>query len=196
MATTYLFDLDDTLINNKVYAAVYPAIKVLIQKKFSLNELQFEEKAESLGMHKNKYGRFDSGDLCRKLGLTEEYYKILKEHIETIPVLKEYVHEVFEKLKKSGKRIGIVSNSFHRTIMLYLEKYHLQHFITLIFSAEDAGCKKDDEEFWKALIRKEKLSPKECLVIGDNEIEDKEVPERLSFKTFLIANENDLKRVF
>ncbi len=195
MPTTYLFDLDDTLITNKIYATIYPAIKVLIQKKFSLNEKQFEEKAKSLGLKKNKYERFDSGDLCVKLGLTEEYYQILKEHIKIISVLKEGVHEVFDKLKREKKRIGIVSNSFQRTIKLYLEKYHLQHFVNLIFSAEDAGCKKDKEEFWKALIKKEKLNPKDCVVIGDHEVEDKEVPEKFGFRTFLIENEDDLKRV-
>ena len=192
--TVFLFDLDDTLISNKVYAAIYPEIKKMIKIFFSLSEEQFEQKAKSLGLQKNKYGRFDSGELCRKLRLTEEYYKSLKEHIEIIPVLKKGVHETFEKLKTERKRIGIVSNSLRRTIMLYLEKYHLQHFVTFIFSAEDAGCKKDNENFWKLLIKKEKLKPKNCLVIGDNKIDDKEVPERLGFKAFLIRKKIDLRK--
>lgn len=195
MISTYLFDLDDTLISNEIYAAIYPTIKELIQKKFHLSEQQFEEKARSFGLQKNKYCRFDTGDLCGKLGLTEEYYRILNEHIEVIPVLKEDVYRVLEKLQKNGKRIGVVSNSFKKTIQLYLQKYRLASFVTFIFSSEDAGCRKDKIKFWKSLIQKEELNPQECLVIGDHQVEDKEVPGRLGFQTFLIQEASDLEKI-
>ena len=81
-----------------------------------------------------------------------------------------------------------------RTIKAYLNRYKLNDYIDFIFSIDDSGCKKRDEKYWKTLIEKKKLNPEECLVIGDDIIQDVKTPERVGFNTFLIKKPSDLKK--
>ncbi len=193
--TTYLFDFDDTLISTKIYAEIYEPILEMIQKKLKLTREEIDGKAEGLEFKKNKFGWWDSGDLCRELGLVEGYYDVLEKHIDVVPVLHDTVIKLFKKIKSDQKRIGIVSNSMQRTIRLYLQKYDLLQYIDFVFSQDDAGCRKNDELFWKKIILKEKLIAGDCLMIGDNPIDDIEVPQRLGFKTRLIKDKKDLTEI-
>lgn len=195
MIKIYLFDLDDTLVDAKIYAELYVPICNTIKKKLNITDKELDQKAEELGLKKNKYNRWDTGDLCRELGLLEVYYKILEEHIRVKQVLHDKVEAIFEELKKRGKIIGIVSNSMHRTIAAYVHKYGLQKYIDLIFSSDDAGCLKHDKKFWKTFIEKEKLKPEECLMIGDDLEEDIKIPKGFGFQTHYVENSKDLDSV-
>ena len=190
----YLFDLDDTIIDTKIYAKIYTPILNMIQKKLDLNNKQLDEKAKELNLEKNKFSRWDTGELCKELNLLEEYYKILEKQIKVMPVLHKTILNVFREIKKQNKKIGIVSNSMTRTIKAYLNRYKLNDYIDFIFSIDDSGCKKRDEKYWKTLIEKKKLNPEECLVIGDDIIQDVKTPERVGFNTFLIKKPSDLKK--
>ena len=184
MINQYLFDLDDTLINTKIYAKLYKPILQLIESKTKLKGNKLTEKAKRLGLEQNQYGRWDTGELCKGLGLLEEYYFELERLIEAVPVLSEGVKKVFRKIQSRGGRIGIVSNSMHRTIETYMLKYDLIQYVDFIFSQEDAGCKKSNSDYWRTLIKREKLNPPECLVIGDNRTEDVEIPRKLGFNAY------------
>jgi len=71
-----------------------------------------------------------------------------------------------------------------RTIMAYLKRYGLSEQVDFIFSYDDAGCRKNQLNYWNKLIKKEHLNPAECLMIGDNLLEDVERPKKLGFQTF------------
>ena len=187
--TTFLFDLDDTIIDSRIYAEIYQPILWMIKKR----GIDVEQEVRKLGLEKNRFGRVDTGDLCKKLGLLKEYYHIFSKHLEVIPSLKKEIIPVLKKLK--GKKIGIISNSMRQTIELYLNQYKLGEYFAFIFSFEDAGCKKHNDECWKKLIKMKSLNPKECLVIGDNPIDDEKIPKKLGFNTFLIKESKDLKQV-
>lgn len=190
MPAVYLFDLDGTLVDTNIYAKIYPKIITLIRKKRKLALTQIDSQAQKWELKKNRFGRYDSGDLCRGFNLLKEYYSILEKHI-TPPHKK--ILPLFRQLKKQKKKIGLVSNSMRRTIKLYLQKYRLAKYVDFIFSAEDACCRKNDTKYWKKLIRQQKLIPKEGLVIGDDRIEDKIIPQKLGFKSHLITNPSTLK---
>lgn len=192
--TTYLFDFDDTIISTKIYAEIYNPILRMIKNKYKWTDTQLNQKTKALGLTKNKFGRWDTGDLCRELGLLEEYYQLLERHIKVTPSLHNTVINTFKKLKMKKKKIGIVSNSMMRTITAYLNKYKLHPYIDFVFSRDAAGCKKQEDKYWTTLIQKHKLKPKECLVIGDDVEQDKIMPEKLGFKTFLIQKPQDLKK--
>lgn len=195
MIKTYLFDLDDTLIDTKIYAHLYPIILAMIKEKKKLKGAQLEAKAVSFGLKKNKSGRWDSADLCKEFGLLEEYYAKLESLIEVKAVLYSQVEQVFTKLKKNEVKIGVVSNSRSRTIQLYLLKYDLSKYVDFVFSSDAAGCRKDSVLYWKKLIEKQKLKPQECLMIGDDHLEDQKIPAKLGFKTFLINYPADLQKI-
>ena len=190
---TYLFDFDDTIINTKIYAEMYEPVLKMIKKKLNFKDIN--AKAEELGLTKNKFGRWDTGDLCRELGVLEMYYQILEKHIKVVPVLHDTIITVFKKIKKQNKTIGIISNSMIRTITAYLNKYKLHEYLDFVFSSDDTESKKKEEIYWQKLIKKHKLKPKECLVIGDDPIQDEEVPNKFGFNTFIINDAKDLGKV-
>ncbi len=178
----FLFDLDDTLIDNSIYAKIYPLIVKKVCSALNINEEELFIKVKSLGLKKNKHGNYDSGELCKKLDLLDLYYPILEKEIEVNDVLFSEVKKVFITLKEKGNKIGIVSNSMLRTIKLYLDKYLLE--VDFIFSSDYTGCNKACNEYWKKLIAAENLDPSNCIVVGDDYHEDVEVPASLGFKTF------------
>lgn len=179
MNQVVLFDLDGTLIDEKVYAQIYPKIIKLVRQK--LRGKDFEQFCHAHRLRKNRYGRYDSGDICRKAGLLKEYYQILENEIKRSSVVRSKGMVLLRKLRKQGYAIGIVSNSMKRTIRLYVNAYSLKP--DFIFSSENAGCRKDNPLFWKRLAKAQKLNPQECLVIGDDPVEDGVVPGKLGFRT-------------
>lgn len=195
MIKTYLFDLDDTLIDTRIYAQLYPEILSLIKAKRKITGTELDAKATSFGLKKNKYGRWDTGDLCKALGLLDEYYKELEKLIEVEPVLHDAVEKTFKQIRAKKKRIGIVSNSMHKTIQAYLTKYKLAKYVDVVFSSDDAGCRKDNNLYWKKLIEKHQLKPKECLMIGDDELEDVQIPAKFGFNTFLLKKPADFRTI-
>ena len=189
MITTFLFDLDDTIIDGEIYAEIYPEILEMFKEQ----GIDVDKEAKKLGLKKNKFGRWDSGDLCRKWELLNEYYQILEPHIKSISSLKKEIVPILKKLE--SRRVGIISNTMLRTIKLYLKKYKLEEYFEFIFSFEDSKFRKDNQHCWKDLIKRENLNPEECLVIGDDPIEDGEIPSKLGFKTLLIKQSEDLKQI-
>src|SRR3989338_5872375 len=122
----YLFDFDDTIISTKIYAELYQPLLKMIKSKLKLTDIQLNQKAEDLDLKKNKFGRWDTGDLCRELNLLEEYYRVLEKQIKVMPVLHDTVISVFKNIKSKKKKIAIISNSMRRTVNAYLQKYDLE----------------------------------------------------------------------
>ena len=187
MVSTYIFDLDGTLINIRIYSEMYFEILILIESKLGLFGEELDIKAALFGLVKGDHGRYDSGDLCRELGLLAEYYEILDRHIKVRKRVHDDAFLVLSELKKKGLRVGVASNSMHRTIQNYLNKYDLLEFVDFIFSSEDAGRRKNDPVFWEKLITVQNLVAEECIVVGDNKLEDIETPGTFGFKVFHVG---------
>ncbi|MFA6462247.1 MAG: HAD family hydrolase [Candidatus Woesearchaeota archaeon] len=193
--TTYLFDLDDTLIDAQIYAKIYPFIISGIKSKFKLTDKLLDEEMQQLGLKKNKYNRWDTGDICRALGMLDFYYQELEKAIQVNSWVNLDAQALFSTLKQRGKKIGIVSNSMSRTIYAYLHKYGLSEMVDFIVSAVELNKRKSDEVFWRDLISSHKLIPKETVVIGDDLQEDVNLPKKFGFQTFHMVRAEDLKRI-
>ena len=192
---TFLFDLDDTIVDTKIYDQLYEPVLSLVKNKFGLSDEALDQKVASLGLIKNKFGRWDTGDLCCELGLLDEYYRILEKNIEVVPVLKKDVLYFFKKARKKNKRIGIVSNSMRRTIEAFLNKYKLNEYIDFVYSFDDAKCKKSDLNYWKKLVKKHNLSPEDCVIIGDNVQQDSVIPFKVGLKAIILDDSTNLRDV-
>ena len=196
--TTYLFDLDGTIINTSIYQKIYPKILNMLQKKKSLSLQTLHRQATLLNVHKNDNGNWDTGDLCKKLNCSSEYYKILNTHLKTNHILKKHITTTFKKIKQHPEhKIGIVSNSFHKTIQLYITKYNLTKYIDFIYASDDnqPPSRKDHLSYWKSLCKKHHLKPHLTLVIGNNPNDDSFVPECLGFHSYLLEKETDILKI-
>jgi HAD superfamily hydrolase (TIGR01662 family) len=190
MVHTYLFDLDGTLIDKRIYREIHGRVIAEIIKHLNLTNEEIFTRAKDANVSRNDDGTWDSGELCRALGLLDVYYEILNNHVVTSNVLCADVKDVLRQLKQNGKTIGVVSNSMRRTIHLYMRKYQLSQYIDFIFSIDDAECKKDSLDYWGKLIKQKNLVPERCIMIGDDVENDITIPKSFGFQTFFIENNN------
>ena len=195
---TYLFDLDGTIIDTSIYQKTYSSILKMLQKKKHLPLKTIHHQATLLNVHRNDKGKWDTGDLCKKLNCLPEYYKILDTHLKTNNTLKKHILTTFKKIKQHPKnRIGIVSNSMHKTIQLYVKRYNLTKLINFIYASDDnhPPSRKNHLSYWKKLCKQHHLKPHFTIVIGNNPNDDSFVPECLGFHSYLITKETDILKI-
>lgn len=73
------------------------------------------------------------------------------------------------KLKKEGYRLAVCSNSVRNTIDVMMEKSSLAQYLEFFLSNQDVVKGKPDPEMYNKAIERMGLSPKECLIVEDNE---------------------------
>jgi beta-phosphoglucomutase len=79
-------------------------------------------------------------------------------------------HEyALSKLKCDGYRLAVASNSIKETVRAMLEKAELIKYLDFFFSNEDVKMAKPDPEIYTKAISYLGFSPKEVLIIEDNE---------------------------
>ena len=186
MIQTYIFDLEDTIIDKSIYARIYtPIIESLLETlKISKIELQ-----EIITKIKEETGRekVDTFELCKKLNSTELYYKVLKRYVKHTYSLKtKNISKVFKKINASKKKIGVVSKSEKRTIELFLKRFNLLEYVDFIEPGN-----KNTVLYWVLLEKKYKLDKDQTMVIDDsNEILD--IAEHAGYK---VLNVKDLDNI-
>lgn len=81
-----------------------------------------------------------------------------------------FSHEyAINKLKASGYKIGLASNSIRKTIMLMMEKANLKDYFDTILSNEDVSNAKPNPEIYVKTMELMGVTPEECLILEDNE---------------------------
>lgn len=82
----------------------------------------------------------------------------------------KFFHEfALAKLKTEGYKIAVCSNSIRKTIEIMMDKSSLSQYLEFFISNEDISKAKPDPEMYDTAIHKLGLSPKECLIVEDNE---------------------------
>jgi beta-phosphoglucomutase len=72
------------------------------------------------------------------------------------------------RLKQSGYRLGLASNSIRMTIDLMMQKAGLAHFLDVCLSNQDVERSKPDPQIYLEASKRLGLLPSECLVVEDN----------------------------
>lgn len=73
------------------------------------------------------------------------------------------------KLKSSGYKLAVCSNSIRNTIETMMEKSGLESYLDFIISNQDVTHGKPDPEMYNKAINKLGFEPSECLIVEDNE---------------------------
>ncbi len=91
-----------------------------------------------------------------------------------------------ESLKKSGKRLGLVSNAYSMEVVAWPRSPLAPHFECAIFSC-DVGLAKPDPKIFQACLRQMKLLPSECLFVGDGGSKELEAARNMGMSTVMVA---------
>lgn len=73
------------------------------------------------------------------------------------------------KLKNDGYKMAVCSNSIRHTIEVMMQRAALSPYLEFYISNEDVSKSKPDPQMYEIAIKKLELTPKECLIIEDNE---------------------------
>jgi len=82
----------------------------------------------------------------------------------------KFYHEyALSKLKSEGYKLAVCSNSIRHTIEVMLSKAALIDYLDFFLSNQDVKEPKPNPEIYIKAMQKLNISPKECLILEDNE---------------------------
>jgi pyrophosphatase PpaX len=168
--TTYLFDMDGTLVDS--FELIYSAFKKSFFKNTNklINKQQFKAKLFGKPTHL----------IPELFGVTEELnVKIMQDlerfWIADIDKLKTFprVSETLTKLKTKNKLLGVVSTSPRRIVELSLKAVKIYEKFDVIVAEEDVNFHKPHAEPVLTALRKLNTQPKNAVFVGDTEYDMK-----------------------
>ena len=81
-----------------------------------------------------------------------------------------FIHQyTLSMLKSMNYKLAVASNSIRQTVEIIMQKTKLNDHLDIILSANDVSRPKPDPEIYLKTISLLAFSPKECLIIEDNE---------------------------
>ena len=79
-----------------------------------------------------------------------------------------YHQYALAKLRESGLRLAVASNSIRKTVTSMLEYADLAQYVEFSLSNEDVSKPKPDPEIYTTAIERLQLAPEECVIVEDN----------------------------
>ncbi|MBX2078197.1 HAD family phosphatase [Campylobacter peloridis] len=165
-----LFDMDGVLIEAKDwhYEALNKALRLFgmeisrIEHLTTFDGLPTKDKLKMLSLEKGL-----PAGLHGFINELKQQYTMDLVHSLCKP---RFHHEyALSKLKESGYKMAVCSNSIRNTIEIMMQKASLDVYLDFYISNEDVGKGKPDPEMYNKAIEKMNLDPKECMIIEDNE---------------------------
>lgn len=165
-----IFDMDGVLIEAKDwhYKALNSALKL-----FGMEISRYDHLVTYDGLPTKKKLEM----LSSESGLPRELHKFINEMKQQYTMEIVYAsckptfhHEyALSKLKNSGYKMAVCSNSIRNTIKIMMQKASLEQYFEFYVSNQDVKNGKPDPEMYNIAIEKLGLNPKECMIIEDNE---------------------------
>ena len=171
---------------SKIKAVIFDMDGVLIEAK----DWHYEALNKALnlfGMEISRYDHLVTYDglptkkklemLTHERGLPKELHTFINEMKQqyTMEIVyancKPTFHHEFalSKLKNLGYKMAVCSNSIRNTIEIMIQKAALEQNFEFYVSNQDVKNGKPDPEMYNKAIEKLGLTPKECMIIEDNE---------------------------
>lgn len=185
------FDLDGTLVDHTFADLVWHEgmARLYAQKEaIGLEEAkkQILEAYDEVGDGALQW--YDLGFWFRRFGLQGSPHDLLRQYAEAVRVYPE-VHEVLGRLGKRY-RLVVLSNASREFIEVELERGGLSEHLSIVLSAvSDFGMVKKEPEFYRRACEFIGVSPQEVVHVGDHEEFDKEVPEKVGIRSFLLRRD-------
>lgn len=170
MIKAIIFDMDGVLIDAKDwhYDALNKALRL-----FGYEINRYEHLTTYDGLPTKKKLEM----LSIQNGLPKKLHRFINEmkQMYTVEIVRSlcrsrFKHEyALSKLKAAGYRLAVASNSVRYSVELMMEKARLAHYFDFMLSNEDVEQPKPSPDIYLKAMQKLGLSPKECLIVEDNE---------------------------
>lgn len=193
------FDLDGTLTNSFFAESVWlKEIPKAYAKKYNISE----EKAQiEVIKNYNKIGNqelewYNIAYWINRFKLDINPKKLLKTNKDKIQLFDD-VPLVLKKLKRTKKRLIIISNAQREFVNLEINKTGISNFFEHIFSAtSDFRLTKNTPTIYLKVCEICKISPSEMLHIGDDYRFDFKVPQKAGINAVFLDRKEKEKREF
>lgn len=165
-----LFDMDGVLIEAKDwhYEALNKALRL-----FGMEISRAEHLVTFDGLPTKDKLKILSLDRGLPVGLHEFINELKQQYTMDLvhSLCKPRFHHEYalSKLKENGYKMAVCSNSIRNTIEVMMQKASLDIYLDFYISNEDVQNGKPDPEMYNKAIKKMNLTPKECMIIEDNE---------------------------
>ena len=165
-----IFDMDGVLIDAKEwhYEALNRALKLFgyfinrYDHLVTYDGLPTRRKLEMLSLERGL-----PIELHEFINQMKQIYTIGEIHDKCKP---HFFHEnALAKIKSEGYLLGVASNSIRQTVELMMEKSDLLKYLDLMLSNEDVTKAKPDPEIYLEAMKRLEVSPKEVLILEDNQ---------------------------
>lgn len=108
--------------------------------------------------------------------------RILSKRLDEIPIA-DSLDKTISRLHDQDYKLYVVSSNSETNIRLFLDKYHIKHYFRAIYGNVGLFSK---AQTLKKVIRWQKLSPDECLYVGD-EVRDIEAAKKVGIKVAAVT---------
>lgn len=201
MIKAVIFDLDDTLISEKVYIrSGYRAVAKHLEEMEILPDIWEDIYPKLLRLFdedsKNVFNRLlDGYHITYEPEDVQELVRVYREHKPELP-FHEDVIPTLEGLRKRGMKLGIISDGYAVTQRRKLEAVNAAPLFDDIILTDELG-----REFWKPspkafemMQQRMKVSFEEMLYVGDNPEKDFYISKTLPIQTARIYREDAVYR--
>lgn len=182
MLKAVFFDLGSTLIDNSY-------IRKNIDEEFNLPRLRnygYRGNLEEFKIikkrielkEKNPGSREFYPMLCEALGIKlskkelDKQYREFLEYVNKHQTLMPCAKEILVFIKSKGLKLAIISNLSKGLYFITAKRFDLKRYFNVILISEEIGYRKSELEPFRMALKKFKLRPEECLMIGDKLDED------------------------
>ncbi len=170
MIKAVIFDMDGVLIEAKDwhYDALNRALRL-----FGYEISRYEHLRSYDGLPTSKKLQM----LTLERGLPTELHAFIEEMKQTYTMeivfaqcKPRFVHEyALSTLKAMNYKLAVASNSIRNTVEVMMQKSMLYNYLDEILAATDVVKPKPDPEIYITAMAKLGLTPKECLIVEDND---------------------------
>lgn len=197
MIKAVVFDLDDTLISEKQYIeSGFKAVAKELNRIYSLNSEEIFNKMLELFNESsiNVFNRIlDLLNIKYSENIILDLIRCYREHTPEIEFFEDVI-PVINKLKKSGYKLGIITDGYKETQLRKIDVLKCYDLFDEIIVTDELGREywKPHEKPYKLMAEKMCVNFKNMIYIGDNVNKDFVTANKLGIKTVYINRENGI----